>query len=508
MARKDENSKPEKNKDATNKRTGLYIGSVIVFILATVTFIGAPAIGGSMGGGGSSARIQFGSYRGRPIEYTQGNFFERQLRTIAEQQTQAGSQNLEAQLYSIWRQAFESASVHTAVMYYAERGGMDVSEDRVDTELAQYPAFLENGSFSPERYEEMPAAERFSLRTYMKEVLIQQQFLEDMIGDNRHASAEVAFLQDMARTERRFSFASFEFDDFPEEQVVSYAEANSDLFRRIKLSSITIDTGSSDAEEVHRQAAEGVSSFEELARIHSADIFAEQGGEMGWEFYYDLEPDFDDIAQLDEVFSLRAGEISPVLQTRTGYVIYRVNEPAQEPTFDDPAAIQVVREYMETFARGQIEDYAYDRAQAFAETAQELGFSAAADQNSVSVGRTEFFPLNYGDVPLFETPRAAEDSRAPEGADLDDAANRESFFRAAFSVTADETSSPLVLENKVIVLSLDDERTASSASLDTIENFWGNYLQNFQQQDLQRTLMNPDYLEDNFNEVFVNRILG
>ncbi|MFN2312719.1 MAG: peptidylprolyl isomerase [Spirochaetia bacterium] len=270
----------------------------------------------------------------------------------------------------------------------------------------------------------------------------------------------------------------------------------------MNISSITINTGSSDAEEIYRQAAEGVSSFEELARIHSADIFAEQGGEMGWEFYYDLEPDFDDIAQLDEVFSLRAGEISPVLQTRTGYVIYRVNEPAQEPNFDDPATIQVVRDYMETFARGQIEDYAYDRAQSFAETAQEQGFSAAAEQNSISVGRTEFFPLNHGDVPLFETPRAAE------GADLDDAVNREGFFRTAFSITADETSSPLVLENKVIVLSLDDERTVSSATLDTIENFWGNYLQNFQQQDLQRTLMNPDYLEDNFNEVFVNRILG
>ncbi|MFN2312720.1 MAG: SurA N-terminal domain-containing protein, partial [Spirochaetia bacterium] len=123
---------------------------------------------------------------------------------IAEQQNQAGSQNLEAQLYSIWRQAFESATVHTAIMYYAERGGMDVSDDRVDTELARYPAFLENGNFSTERYQQMPAAERLSLRTYMKEVLIQQQFLDDMIGDSRHASAEVLFLQDMARTERRW----------------------------------------------------------------------------------------------------------------------------------------------------------------------------------------------------------------------------------------------------------------------------------------------------------------
>jgi len=501
MARTDKTPKPEKKKDPANKRTGLYIGSVIVFILATITFIGAPAIGGSMGAG-TSARLQFGSYRGRPIEYAQGNFFERQLRAIAEQQNQAGSEDLESQLYWIWRQAFESAAVHTAIMYYAEHGGMDVSDDRVDTELAQYPDFLENGRFSTERYQAMPAAERFSLRAYIEEILLHQQFLEDKIGDDRHSSAEVAFLQDMARNERRFSFVSFEFDDFPEEQVLSYAEANTDLFRRINLSSITINTGRSDAEEVHRQAVEGVSSFEELARTHSADIFSEQGGEMGWEYYYDLEPDFENIAQLDEVFALRAGEISPVLQTRTGYVFYRINEPVRAPEFENQTTILVVRDYMDTFARGQIEDYAYDRAEAFAMAAEDIGFSAAAEQTGVSVERTEFFPLNYQGVPFMELPRAAE------GADLDNAANLESFFRTAFSLGEDETSSPLVLGNKVMVLNLNDERSASANTLNTIEMFFGNYLQNFQQQDLQRTLMSPEYLEDNFNEVFFNRILG
>ncbi|TVR93904.1 MAG: hypothetical protein EA428_01225 [Spirochaetaceae bacterium] len=501
MARTDKTPKPEKKKDPTNKRTGLYIGSVIVFILATVTFIGAPAIGGSMGAG-TSARLQFGSYRGRPIEYIQGNFFERQLRAIAEQQNQAGSEDLESQLYWIWRQAFESAAVHTAIMYYAERGGMDVSDDRVDSEMAGYPAFLENGRFSTERYQSMPAAERFSLRTYIEEVLIHQQFLEDMIGDDRHSSAEVAFLQEMAQTERRFSFVSFAFDDFPDEEVLSYGETNSDLFRRINLSSITINTSRSDAEEVHRQAVDGVSSFEELARTHSADIFAEQGGEMGWEYYYDLEPDFDSVTHLDEVFSLRAGEISPVLQTRTGYVIYRVNEPAQTPNFEESTTIRVIRDYMETFARGQIEDYAYDRAAAFAESANDVGFNAAAEQHAAIVERTEFFPLNYQGVPFLERPRGAD------GADLDNAASLESFFRTAFSLGENETSEPLVLRNKVMVLNLHDERTASTSTLGTIETFFGNYLQNFQQQDLQRTLMSPDYLEDNFNEVFFNRILG
>lgn len=502
MARTDNTPSPEKKKkDPANKRTGLYIGSVIVFILATVTFIGAPAIGGSMGGG-SSARIEFGSYRGRPIEYAQGNFFERQLRTIAEQQNQAGSEDLESQLYWIWRQAFEAAAVHTAIMYYSDQGNMDVSEDRIDIELAQYPAFLENGSFSSERYQAMPAAERFSLRSYIKEVLIHQQFLEDMIGDNRHSEGEVAFLQDMARTERRFSFVSFAFDDFPQEQVLNYAEENADLFRRINLSSITINTGRTDADEVHRQAVEGVSSFEELARTHSADIFSEQGGEMGWEYYYDLEPDFVDVAQLEEVFSLRAGEISPVIETRTGYVFYRVNEPTQALDLDDAATIEVVRDYMDTFARGQIEDFAFARAEAFAEAAEELGFNAAAEQLGVDVERTEFFPLNYQGVPLLEQPRAME------GADLDNAASLETFFRAAFSISEDETSSPLVLRNKVVVLSLDDERTAPANTIDTIERFYGNYLQNFQQQDLQRTLLNPEYLEDNFNDVFFNRILG
>jgi peptidyl-prolyl cis-trans isomerase SurA len=75
-----------------------------------------------------------------------------------------------------------------------------------------------------------------------------------------------------------------------------------------------------EAEAIRRRLVSG-EDFSQLARRHSADPGSrERGGELGWFRRGRMVPDFDRAA-----FSLRTGEISPVVETSFGFHIIRVD---------------------------------------------------------------------------------------------------------------------------------------------------------------------------------------
>jgi peptidyl-prolyl cis-trans isomerase SurA len=76
-----------------------------------------------------------------------------------------------------------------------------------------------------------------------------------------------------------------------------------------------------DEAQALRQRLAGGEDFAQLARRHSADPGSrERGGELGWFRRGDMVPEFDRVA-----FSLRTGEISPVVETSFGFHIIRVD---------------------------------------------------------------------------------------------------------------------------------------------------------------------------------------
>ncbi|MCK4778113.1 MAG: SurA N-terminal domain-containing protein, partial [Actinomycetia bacterium] len=290
------------------KRKGhpfLYAFSVVLLVVIVVTFIGGPLIS-RRGGRGS---ISFGSYKGKPIDYYPGNYFSRQKDIIAEQVRQAGeTDNLEVQVYQIWRKAFDQTLVHTAVLLEAGKSGLWASEDRIDKALIKSGPYTVNGKFSEERYQNTPGAERFATRKLFREQIIHEQYLGDVLEMQHLSKGEKQFFKEMADVQRKFSFIHYSFSDFPKEEIYSYGEENKELFKKIKLSRILIKSSQKEAEEIKKKLEERISSFEELARAHSKDMYAEKGGDMGWRFFYDLEIDFDSIDPVETIFQLKEGE--------------------------------------------------------------------------------------------------------------------------------------------------------------------------------------------------------
>jgi len=475
-----------------------YAMTVLLLVIVVIAFVGTPALSSVAGG----SRISFGSYAGRDIVYEPGNYLARQYQDLAQRVQDQDQEVTEGVVRQIWQAAFQRTVFHEAMMVLAEDAGVSISTSGVDRAIARWPEFQVNGRFSAEEYNATSSQVRLALREYLREALVSSQVQADLYGETPVSNAEQAFLLEMAGPERRFDFVQFSFNDYPESEVRDYGEQNAARFRRVNLSVITINSSEADAQSIREQAVSRETSFEDLARNQSRDSYANDGGEMGWVYYHELEPDFEDTAVIDRIFALEEGEISEVLETTFGWTIYRVNEPPVDPDFTDAEVLIAVRDYMTVFERGVIEDYLNERARDFVAEARSEGFDGAAAGVDQSPRQTSYFPVNYGNTPYYGTVGAQANQA------LAAAAFREEFFQQLFALSEGDVSEPIVVRDFVFVFQLGDEREPSAETLDFLESYVPLIVREFTQQQVQETFIEDDKLVDNFASTYNRVILG
>jgi len=477
----------------------LYIFSVVILVVIVVTFVGAPLISRT----GQRGSVSFGSYKGQPIEYYPGNYFSRQKDIIAEQVRQEGeTDNLETQAYKVWRNAFDQTVFHTALLLEAEQDKLWVTEDRIDKALIASGPYLVDGEFDEEKYRNTSKAERFSTRKLFKEQIIHEQYIRDVLGSQKLSPKEAQFFRQMAEAQRSFSFIHYSFSEFPQKEILDYGTENKKRFRKIKLSRILIKASEKETVEIRKKLDERISSFEELARAHSKDLYAEKGGNMSWRYFYDLEGDFDSSEPVERIFGLNEGELSAVLESRFGWVIYRADSQAVDLDMSDEQTLQIVKDYVMRYEKGMVEDYFQEKALEFKSLAERIGFYPACTALGIIASRTSYFPLNYQGI-FYMAPVKAQD----EGTDITSASFSQEFFETAFSLVPDQISDPVLLDDQVLILVLNDIRRAPDREAELMEDFYRYLAYQTLQMDLQEVLMDPENLEDNFNSIFYQYII-
>ena len=495
---KNPNQPPEQQKHRSTGKTVTYVMTVVLLVIVVIAFVGTPAVGGLASGN----RISFGSYAGREIAYEPGNFLARQYQDIARQVQEQGQEVTDFLVQQIWRAAFQRAVYHEALLILAEDADVSVSARAVDRAVARWPEFQVNGRFSAERYNATSSQAQLALRSYLRQVLIDSRVQTDLYGETRVSDAERDFFVDMAGPERQFQFVQFSYADYPDAEVIRYGENNPERFERINLSVITISSSEGDARSIREQAVNRQASFEDLARNQSRDSYAEAGGEMGWVYYHELEPDFENPSVIDEIFALDAGQISTVFRTTFGWTIYRVNEAPVEPDFSNPDVVADVRSYLTVFERGLVEDYLNAQAGQFVARSRTESFAAAAAQIDQSPQTTSYFPVNYGSTPYFGTVSAQSNSTVAS------ASFREDFFRELFALESDAVSAPIAVRDYVFVFQLVDERTPDSQTNEFLASYVPLIVREFAQEQTQRTVVDEDLLVDSFTATFNRAILG
>ena len=496
MAKKHERTSPKRPHAAiaAQRKSNplLYIGSVIVLVLITVSFIGAPAIGRFAGVGSSTV---FGFYDGVEIVHKPGNYFHSQILQISDQRRGLNRADSDgSELYTIIRQAFQRATFRVAVLDRAAGSDLTVSDNLIDSELIRTGPYVIGGVFSEDRYNATPASQKRTNRKLVAEQLVERQYFRDLAEVNTSSKAG-AFFQAMGTTERSFMVAAFSFDQLPEARLIELGQERADLFRRIKLSRIRVRAGSGESADVLQRLRDGSASFEELARLYSLDDVA-TGGDVGWKYYYDLERDFEDATLAEAVFALSTGETTGVLSSRFGEVIYRADTEMIEPDFGDAEVWAAVQDYLSRYERGFVQDFHVAEAERFRQQALADGFAAAAAALGVETVESEFFPINFRNLLLTQPVRALDlDSDL-----LRTAPYHEEFFARGFSLGPGEISGPIALDTGILVLQLREERTIDETTQRDLESFHEYFVATAVPQDLQRNVFESELLVDNFQE--------
>ncbi|MCL1991613.1 MAG: peptidylprolyl isomerase [Spirochaetes bacterium] len=477
----------------------VFIGTLFVLVLVVISFVLVPAIVPEF----TRERdfdLTFGFYDRVPIAFVPGNHFAQNYEMISRAFGGAPEPGT-FQSMNIWRMSFEAAAVHTGILEEMRRANYAVPDNVIDRAVARRPEFQIDGRFSPALWNNVSEQSRRALWRQTQEEFVRAIYVYDM-ATMLGSAGEAAFISGMSERMRSFDMVSFPLDDFPDSELAAFAGQNSDNFRTMRLSRISVAT-EAGARQVLAAVAEGTSSFEEAALLHSLDGFSSAGGSMGVRVFAELQNEIFPQANLDAITALAEGELSDVFQIGHFWTFFRVDETLAAADFSDPDVLERVRIHVSGFSRGIMEDWAIAQAADFAAEAGVYGFDSALAQRALSRSSFGPLPVNFGNVDLFAS---VQFFPVPE---LANSASDENFWMALFATPVGSVSAPLVQGNNVLVFMPTEESQAEDFIVEgiasTVSNFW---LANLIDQSIHNHFLNSDRLDDRFFETYFRLFLA
>jgi hypothetical protein len=515
MAKKEKKA-PVKEKESDSseivkkfkQNPGVYIGSVVILVLVIVTFVGGDFLSGGRRYAGKSADLTFGYYDNVPISWVAGNVLAQYYEmTVYNFRAQGYDPNDRWVNYYVWKQAYEGAVVHTAILQMMKKSGYTPSEKAVNKTMIQLPQFQDNGRFSYVLYNRMSDSARINLWRQKQEEIAKKSFGEDFIN-LLVPESESKFIANMSSPERTFDFVLFNVDDYPESEYISFARENSKLFNSIHLSKISVSSSQKEAQRILSSIKDGTTTFEDAARAQSQDSYADKGGDMGIRYCYEFETENDsEIPNPDDremIYSLDRGELSNIITTNDGWAFFRVEDALVQADFDDSLVMDKVRYFVRNSRRGLMEDWATEQAKEFISESQESGHINASRWRNLERNSFGPLPLNYGGVDLF-TSLESLTVTGLNAQDLQGLSQNENFWKTAFSTPVNTPCQPLVQGNNVIVFIPTEETEEEESSIENIASgYKTQFLQYISDQSLQKYFLNNGKMKDHFDDIYFN----
>jgi hypothetical protein len=497
-----ENKIPEKTESEMLRRFKsnpfIFIGTFVVLVIVVVAFVLVPAIVPNYGGG-SMGDLTFGYYDKIPISYVPGNYFA-QYYAIESNNRQGNNGDYSSADYQAWRKSFEAAAIHTAILQEMKKAGYKAPTKVVDREVAKL--FHENGRFSAALYKQVDDNRKLSLWRQMQENITKNHFSSDATGLLRPA-AEANFIGSMAVQERAFDMVAFPIDAYPDAEYEAYAAEHSDLFRSVRLSSITVSASKREAERILASIMNRETTFEDAARAYSADTYADRGGDMGIKMAHELVFDIPDEAEREKAIALARDEYSSIIVTPKGWSIFRGEEAVHEADLSDAVTLEKIRSYMRNFERGRMEDWATRQADAFIALVGDVGFEEALYMQRLERRSFGPVPINYGNYELFTALPVQTVN------ELAGSASNEFFWRTAFSTPVGTFSRPIVQGGNVLLLYPTDETEAEESGIESITSTYSTYWMDYiNEQSIRQYFFSSSMMQDNFFDVYLRYFMN
>ena len=470
----------------------LFTGTVVILVIIVIAFVFVPAIVPDAFGGGD---LTFGFYNRVPIQYVPGNHFHHVQQFLMQRHQPAHDDpNFMQTVAQIWRHAFEEAAIRIGILDKMRQAGFIVPEDVINREMAELPHFQENGRFSLARYRAMDNNTRMTLWRQVHENYIVEHYLSD-VANVRTPSNEVSFVSAMGSRQRTFDLAVFSMHSFPFSEIISFTEANPQLFRTARISGITVTT-EREARQVLNFVGNGTMSFEEAAQKHSQDWAASRGGEMGSYMSFELGWVIANDEARESILNLQPGELTNVYRVPGGWAFYRLDEAVHQADVDDPAMYVRLRNYFMHNMRGRVEDWVFSEVERFSALAQEIGFDGAIAAEGMVKRSFGPISLNFGNSVLFTSISGVG---VPE---LQHAGDNGFFWRAAFLTPIGTLSRPIVIDETILVLLPLEETQMDESDIGFIESYYPFWINSSVEEASRSYFLNNEKMDDRFLETF------
>jgi hypothetical protein len=492
------------------KNPAIYAGTVVVLVIVVIAFVFVPMGGGSAALTSNGRSLNFGTYAGAPIEYSQGSYLALQVRDINDRMRQQGltEDNYQLFAYQVYRGAFERTVLRMAAIDEVKKAGGSVTEAWIDRKVAENAAYQENGKFSAQKYHDATLSEKLAIRKQIREDALYQTYFGDVLSP-APSSKEIEFVKEMAKDTRTVQYAAYPLSLFPDSEVAAWGKAHAELFRSLSLSRVTLTSSEADAKKLLQNVKDKKTTLEAAAKASSKDSYAQKGGAAGPKYFHEIASELTGKDDAEKLAALKAGELSAVIKTAAGaWAFFRADAAAAPADFASTSVLAAVRDYMDRNERGAMEDWAIAKAK---ELGAEGGarFEAAAKKAGVAIKTAGPFPINYGDatatitfygqsqtVPLFKTV-------VPEGSsDLPGASTSEKFFTQAFSTAPGAVSEPFVLGDEVLVLKVKEASAAKDDETGTIGFYYPYFFQGRGTSEVRDIFMKSPALKDDFSNTF------
>ena len=486
------------------KNTAYTLGSLIILLICAFCFVVLPAVEGRTSRNQGGDAPAFGKYNGKEIKYEQGSEFANFVSQYGQMYQMYGQQLDQTAYYQIFNQSFTSTVLNYAYTDAVKKSGYAVPKSAITREILPYFSD-ENGNYSSKLYKQASDDIKQQLHDSAEASLIADRFSNDNFSSGsetvglsnlyglKNPEAEKSFISDMNKELRGFKMAAFSKGDFPLDEKLKFANQNSALFNKYDMSIVTVEE-KSKAESIAKRIANNEITFEDAISEYSEKNFSSSDGKLTNSYQYQISNILENKEDLAVVTGLATGAVSDVIQTTTGYSIFKNNAAMVKPDFDSEEMQRVVSSYIVAYEANLIEDYYTVKAKEFIAEVKASDFDAAAAKLSVKTSEIKPFPLNYGNVSVMSLLDTSEDG-------MSNADKNDNFLKTAFALKLNELSEPVLLNGNIVVL----QYTTTSAPEDNDVNV--NLLVSYDQASATDSIMKSDKLENNFLSVYFDNYM-
>lgn len=478
---------------------------VVILILISITFILPTTVFSA----GNSSRLVFGKYNGKKIELELDSYFYYQLQNLANYCAQQYGGNLPTSAWAqVYYQAFQNAIVYEALTEMADDAGIHTSKSAISEAIIDSGYWNnENGEFDTERYQSATSSEKSEIQR-QAELSIPYSYVLSDVMSAKIPQTEVDFVTAISSDARSFDYLVVGAQQYGNEETVAYANNNPEPFVQIGLSVVTFQTETEASDAL--AAIQAGTAFDDYV-ANSLDTYKSNNGSMGLVFKYQLDNALANAgdAASDTVFSAKEGDVVGPYYTGAGYSIFRVDSvPAMADTTDE-SVLSSIKNYISLNDNAIISTYIAGVAQDAYKVATEDVDKAIRDYN-LAYYSVDDVAMNAGESGLVYSFSTADTAGYLATAALD-----ETYLKKLYSVDYGTVLEPQLSGTSYVIAipqeaEAESEGTTSYASYikQMIPTLYPSYASQFTIMDMQNAVVTSDKVENNFFDVYYNKVLG